>query len=191
MNLPESKISDEELLSKIAKNDQEAFQVIYSRHSARLFGICLAVLRENRVAQDALQEAFLAIWRGAGSFTATKGRASTWMNYLCRNRCIDMLRSRRYQALETDEKLDQRFAEAASLPDSNTHALQISAKLKSALESLPKEQKELLELAYFAGLTHSEIAEESGLPLGTIKSRLRLGMEKLRQSVINDLKQEV
>ena len=191
MNPKVEKMTDEQLLEEAARLNQSAFRVIYRRHSARLYGICLAVLRSDALAQDALQEACIAIWRGAKSYSSAKGKAATWMNYLCRNRCIDMLRSRKYQSLLIDERIDQHFLLDETAPDEKTQQSQVNAKVRAATSALPQKQCRLIELAYFNGLSQSEIAQATGLPLGTVKSRMRLGMDKLRQSLQNDLKSEV
>jgi len=191
MNPNVEQMTDEQLLEEVALLNQSAFRVIYRRHSARLYGICLAVLRSDALAQDALQEACVAIWRGAKSYSSAKGKAATWMNYLCRNRCIDMLRSRKYQSLLIDERIDQHFLPDESAPDENAQQSQVNNSVRKAISALPKEQCRLIELAYFNGLSQSEIAEATGLPLGTVKSRMRLGMDKLRQSLLKDLRNEV
>lgn len=176
--------SDEELISRIAGRDEVAFAEIYDRFAPRLLGLAGAVLKDRVEAEDVLQESFLFLWNKAGQFEPSRGCAFTWMALIVRHRAIDRLRS---LARKNPERLESaRFdgaTPATPLPPdlvASEHDRHIKA--KSLLNSLPEEQRKMLGLAFLQGLTHSEISSRLNLPLGSVKTAIRRGLQRLRGS---------
>lgn len=166
---------DHQLLGQIAKGDLRSFDSFYSRHSATAYGLALRVVKDTRLAEDAVQEAFLDIWRSSGRFDGRRGSAMTWLLTLVHRRAVDVVRRQeRHRHDELDdpgEPLDEPGFAAADSSPKNVRAL---------LAALPKRDRELLVWAHYEGLTQTEIAERSGLPLGTIKSRMFNAYKALR-----------
>jgi RNA polymerase sigma-70 factor, ECF subfamily len=171
-------LSDEALLSLVASSDDQALAELYDRFGRVAYGLALRVLRDEALAQDAVQEAFLAVWRSADRFLAERAKASTWILTLVHRRAVDLVRRedrRRGEPLE-------RAAEPVS-PATTEEEATIGFErrvVQEALRQLTPEQREALELGYYGGLTQSELAERLGQPLGTIKSRMFTGLSRLR-----------
>lgn len=176
--------SDQALLESIAGKDAEAFSTLYDRHAAKLFGLAIQIVKDRTLAEDILQDIFLSLWKNAGLFDSSKGNPVTWLMVLCRNRCIDKLRVLNKKAGRTSQLSEKEARQIKSSEAENPaeQAIQNEThiRIKKALQQLPVEQRTLIELAYFSGFTQSEISETSGLPLGTVKTRIRLGMQKLK-----------
>lgn len=177
--------TDEVLLARIARGDIEALGQLYDRYHRLALGVAYQVLTERGAAEDTVQEAFLAVWRRVDSFDPTRGTVRAWLLTIVRNGAVDRRRGRHARALQ-DAPLDDvafRLAtgneETFDLVASSVEA----ARVRESLTMLPPEQREAIELAYFAGLTHLEIAERTGAPLGTIKGRMRLGLHKMRANL--------
>jgi RNA polymerase sigma-70 factor, ECF subfamily len=176
----QAQTTDIEVLRAIAGGDEQALSALYDRYRLILFGLILRILHSQQEAEDVLQEVFLQVWRRASAFDETRGRTFTWLVTLARSRAIDRLRS-----LGSRERTAQEAAR--SIPDSISDAADDAVKseqgeiVRGALRQLPDEQRRTLLLAYFEGLTQSEIAERLGTPLGTVKTRMRAGMMKLRE----------
>jgi RNA polymerase sigma-70 factor, ECF subfamily len=172
--------SDVETLRAVAAGDEQALAALYDRYRLILFGLILRILHSQPEAEDVLQEVFLQVWRRAADFDETRGRPFTWLVTLARSRAIDRLRSTSARARTADEA-------ARAVPESISDAASDAVKseqgeiVRRALSELPDEQRRPLLLAYFEGLTQTEIAERTGTPLGTIKTRMRSGMMKLRE----------
>lgn len=173
--------SDETLLRDAAGQDPRAFEQIYRRHSAALFGLALKILGDRAAAEDVLQEAFLQIWKKAGTFDSNRGQPLGWMIMLTRSRAIDRLRSRQSQRRLAENLSQELPAENHPLADQQAADSEMGADVRRALAALPAEQRAPIELAYFAGLTQTEIADRLGQPLGTVKTRMRAGMLRLRE----------
>jgi RNA polymerase sigma-70 factor, ECF subfamily len=173
---------DVKLLKAIAAaRDEAALGRLYDRYRVILFGVLLRILNNRAEAEDVLQEVFLQVWRRAADFDETRGRPFTWLVTLARSRGIDRLRT-----LASRERVAQAGAKEApeeEFSDAATDAVKSEERgvVNKALDQLPEEQKRLLMLAYFDGLTQSEIATQLGAPLGTVKTRMRSGMIKLRE----------
>lgn len=172
---------DTALLRAVASRDKDAFRQLYERHAGTLFALALKILGNRTDAEDVLQEIFVQVWHAANAFDEQRGKPLGWLIMLARSRAIDRLRSRqtRARAVESaaQEKPDwspQQPAQEAVV--SETHRL-----VRDAIHALPEEQRSLIELAYFGGLTQSEIARRVGQPLGTVKTRIRAGMIRLRE----------
>ncbi|MBI3784334.1 MAG: sigma-70 family RNA polymerase sigma factor [Deltaproteobacteria bacterium] len=169
------------LIARSAAGEQEALADLYDVSSGLVYALALRILGDRDLAEDALVEVYAQAWREASSFQATRGSAASWLLTLTRSRAIDMLRSRRRD--RATDPLDSAVQIEAPTPDPETAASDSERRrfVRSALHCLSVEQREAIELAYFAGLSHSEIASRLGQPLGTIKTRVRLGMTRLRE----------
>jgi RNA polymerase sigma factor (sigma-70 family) len=170
---------DEALLALVAREDEEALAQLYDRYSRVAYGLALRVVRDPALAEDAVQEAFLTLWRTAAGFRSDRAKPSTWILTLVHRRAVDVVRReerRRAAPLETAEEPD-----ASGLATDEEIELTDRRRLvQQALQQLPDEQREALELAYYGGLTQSELAERLAVPLGTIKSRMFTGLRRLR-----------
>jgi len=168
--------SDLALVTAIRSGDQGAMAALYDRYSSIVYSVALRVLQDTGAAEDVLQDIFMQLWRNPGSFDASRGNMAAWLAVIARNRAIDVLRRRR--PLDDIEEI------AVSVePDMASDAERARAmeKIRGALDTMPAPQRSALELAYFEGLTHTEIAEKTGEPLGTIKTRIRTGLLSLRR----------
>jgi len=176
----QAQTTDVEILRNIAGGDEQALSSLYDRYRLILFGLILRILHSQAEAEDVLQEVFLQVWRRASDFDETRGRPFTWLVTLARSRAIDRLRSLASRDRTAQESI-------RDVPDSTSNAADDAVKseqgeiVRSALKELPDEQRKTLLLAYFEGLTQSEIAERLKTPLGTVKTRMRSGMIKLRE----------
>ena len=172
--------NDVEVIKAIAARDEAALALLYDRYRVVVFGLLMRILNNREEAEDVLQDVFLQVWRKADDFDETRGRPFTWLVTLARSRGIDRLRS-----LATRERITEAGAKEVSeeIPDaaSDTFKSEQRGLVNSALAQLPEEQKRPLMLAYFEGLTQSEIATNLGAPLGTVKTRMRSGLTKLRE----------
>ena len=162
------------------RGDAEAFAVLYDRHSRAAYSLAYRMMGERQAAEDLLQDAFLEIWRGAATYRAERGSLRTWILSIVHNRGIDQLRSlssrRRTQEKVEAEAPTSQPSEAFAESWRNSQREQVRA----AMSTLPPEQLKILELAYFSGYTHVEVADILDLPLGTVKGRMRLGLKKIR-----------
>jgi RNA polymerase sigma-70 factor (ECF subfamily) len=172
--------ADEDLMSLVEGGDAAAFAVLYDRHSRAAYSLAYRMMGERQAAEDLAQDAFLKVWRSAGSYRADRGSVRTWILSIVHNRGIDQLRSlasrRRTQEKVQAQAPRSQPSEAFSESWRNSQREQVRA----AMSTLPPEQLKILELAYFSGYTHVEIAEILDLPLGTVKGRMRLGLKKIR-----------
>src|SRR5919199_226077 len=173
-------LADEDLISLVEAADADAFAALYDRHSRSAYSLAYRMMGEKQAAEDLAQDAFIKVWRNAASYRAERGSVRTWILSIVHNRGIDQLRSTASRR-RTQEKIEASAphsepSEAFSETWRNSQRDQIRA----ALKDLPPEQLKILELAYFSGYTHLEIAELLSLPLGTVKGRMRLGLKKIR-----------
>jgi RNA polymerase sigma-70 factor (ECF subfamily) len=174
-----SEFLDEALLALAAREDERALAELYDRYSRVAYGLALRIVRDPALAEDAVQEAFLTVWRTAGSFRPDRAKPSTWILTLVHRRAVDVVRReerRRAAPLEGTEEPDERGLAA----DEEIELTDRRRLVQEALRQLPDEQREALELAYYGGLTQSELAERLSVPLGTIKSRMFTGLRRLR-----------
>ena len=173
-------LADEELISLARAGEAEAFATLYDRHSRSAFSLAYRMMGERQAAEDLVQDAFLKVWRSSGSYRAERGGVRTWILSIVHNRGVDQLRSTASRR-RTQDKVE------ASTPTSQpseafTETWRNSQRdqVREALKTLPAEQLKILELAYFSGYTHVEIAGLLDLPLGTVKGRMRLGLKKVK-----------
>lgn len=173
--------ADEELMRLIRGGDPRAFSVVYDRHSGSAFSLAYRMCGTRAAAEDVVQEAFLSLWRSGGRYDASRGSVRTWLLGIVHNRSIDALRRATVhdRRRASDEGLEERF-QAPDRTDVEVARREEASEIRSAMEELPEEQGEVIRLAYYGGYTHTEIADILGAPLGTVKGRMRLGLEKLR-----------
>lgn len=183
------RLADEELMPLVGRKDPEAFEVLYDRHGGAAFSLAYRIVGDRAAAEEVTQEAFISVWRSGARFDSARGSVRSWLLSVVRNRAIDFLRSRAAKApkLDFDDEaaLEQRPAE--ELTEEEALRRETSAELRGALGKLPGEQSKVIELAYFGGFSHSEIARILGLPMGTVKGRMRLGLEKIRGELAEGL----
>lgn len=169
--------TDEELLLAIARGDERALAELYDRLGRVAYGLALRVLRDPALAQDAVQDAFLAAWRTAVSFDPGRGKASTWVLTLVHRRAVDLVRR---EERRRGDPLDAAPVTSGDSVDEKVEVREQRRNVQAALAQLPPDQRQALELAYYGGLSQSELAERLGVPLGTVKSRMFAGLAKLR-----------
>jgi RNA polymerase sigma-70 factor (ECF subfamily) len=168
---------DAELLTRVQRGDERAMAVLFDRYSKVVYSVGLRVLRDTAAAEDVMQEIFMQIWRNPNSFVAAKGSLGGWLAVVARNRSIDTLRRKR-----PSEQVDEmNLASSTNLADEAERSI-LMERARAAVLLLPVEQRKTLEMAFFDGLTHSEIAEMTGDPLGTVKTRIRSGLLTLRKA---------
>jgi len=176
-----AQVSDVELLQAIARRDELALGLLFDRYRLILFGLLVRILNSRPEAEDILQEVFLQVWRRAADFDEQRGRPFTWLVTLARSRAIDRLRARRARPHgPSDERAAGNIVDTGPLVDAQVLSAEQIDRLRAALDELPVLQRAAIELAYFEGFTHAKIAERLEQPLGTVKTRIRLALIKLR-----------
>ena len=171
-------LSDEALVALAARSEQAALAELYDRYGRAAYGLALRVLRDQALAEDAVQDAFLSVWRTAPRFVPERGAASTWILTLVHRRAVDVVR--REQRRRADP-LDRVPEQGGGAVDEEAWVRLQRERVQAALNELPDQQREALELAYYGGFTQSELAERLGQPIGTIKSRMFTGLARLRE----------
>jgi RNA polymerase sigma-70 factor, ECF subfamily len=173
-----------QLIHRMAVGDREAFSVFYDRYAPLVYPLVLRIVREPADAADVLQQVFLESWQGAAAYDPERGSPEAWMVTRARTRAIDRVRSVRRRGKTVVPMIDESMAEAPGDPPvDRAEQAEDRALVTGALGHLPDGQRQVIELAYYGGLTQSEIAERLGQPLGTVKTRMRLGLERLREIV--------
>jgi RNA polymerase sigma factor (sigma-70 family) len=173
-------LSDEALVALIARGQEQALAELYDRLGRVAYGLAYRVLRDGALAEDAVQEGFLALWRTAAGFVPERAKASTWVMTLVHRRAVDLVRREERRRAEPLEPATAETAETGSVEDSALLRFERD-RVQRALRELPDAQREAIELAYYGGFTQSELAERLGQPLGTIKSRMFTGLARLRE----------
>ena len=175
---PLAHLSDEALVALMARSEQSALAELYDRYGRIAYGLSLRVLRDESLAEDAVQEGFLAVWRTAARFMPERGKASTWILTLVHRRAVDVVRREERRRADTLE-----YAPEQGGGDVHEDAwLRLQReRVQAALKQLPDQQREAIELAYYGGFSQSELAERLGQPIGTIKSRMFAGLARLRE----------
>jgi RNA polymerase sigma-70 factor (ECF subfamily) len=174
----EPRITDEALIDRIMQRDETALEALYDRYAGMLSSVLNRILRDAQAAEEILQDIFFQLWRTASQFDASRGSLGGWLMVIARNRAISRLRHHNPAA---GEELVENTVSLRFNLESAVAQQQLLNKVKGAMDTLPKEQRVAVELAYFEGMTHTEIAEKTGEPLGTIKTRLRTAMETLKR----------
>jgi RNA polymerase sigma-70 factor (ECF subfamily) len=173
-------LSDRELIALARERNAEAFEVIYDRHAAAAYSLAHRICGTRVVAEDAVQEAFLSLWRRIDRYDAARGEVRSWLLGIVHNSAIDRLRhSRMHERDRTGSEGIEERLEAPERTDLEVQQREQAGEIQAALQALPPEQRHVIELAYFGGLTHTQIAAHLELPVGTIKGRMRLGLTKL------------
>jgi RNA polymerase sigma-70 factor (ECF subfamily) len=176
-----------ELLRRVSAGDEEALVALHGRYVNLVYSVAYRVLNDTMAAEEITQDTFMRLWNKSYTYDPDKGRFMTWLLTVTRRLAIDLLRRRQRRTPQAGmvfmDEAPQFWEEVLT---TDTSSSELRRTLKSVLEQLPIEQKELIELTYFYGMTHSDIAEITGLPLGTVKTRIRLGMQKLRSAWLGE-----
>lgn len=190
--LPNEQIkTDISLLERISRRDSSALSELYDKHSTLLYSIIMRILKEKEETEDVLQEVFVNVWERAEMYDDQLGNPGAWLARIARNRAVDRLRSKNYRTRSKESDIDQHHdyftADASSNPEHRAILSSQQEEILIALTSLSKDQKDLIEFAYFRGFTQSELANHFKLPLGTVKTRMRTAMSILRQKLRHHL----
>jgi RNA polymerase sigma-70 factor (ECF subfamily) len=174
-------LADEDVMQLVRRGDARAFEVIYERHSAAAFSLAYRMMGTRAGAEDVTQDAFLSLWRSGARYDRARGSVRTWVLGIVHHRAIDALRRATVHDRRRagDEGIEERF-EARERTDVEAARREEAGTVRSALSSLPADQSQVIELAYFGGFTHTEIADMLDAPVGTVKGRMRLGLKKMR-----------
>ena len=179
------RLADEDLMTLVDGKDPLAFEVFYERHGAPAYSLAQRIVGNAQLAEDVTQEAFLSIWRSQAGYDPARGSVRSWSLGIVRNRAIDALRRASTPAprLDLDDEVTLESQSAGELTDAEAIRRETARRVRGALRRLPQEQSQVIQLAYFGGFSHSEIAEMLGVALGTVKGRMRLGLEKVRATI--------
>jgi RNA polymerase sigma-70 factor, ECF subfamily len=174
-------LADEDVMQLVRRGDARAFEVIYERHSAAAFSLAYRMMGSRAGAEDVTQDAFLSLWRSGARYDRARGSVRTWVLGIVHHRAIDALRRATVHDRRRagDEGIEERF-EARERTDVEAARREEAGTVRSALFSLPADQSQVIELAYFGGFTHTEIADMLDAPVGTVKGRMRLGLKKMK-----------
>jgi len=177
-------LADEELMQLLYRGNADAFEVVYDRHADAAFSLAIRICRQRALAEDVVQEAFLSLWRSGARYDRTRGSVRTWTLGIVHNRAIDALRRRavRDRGIVHEDGIEERLPARERTELEFAHRDE-AREVRDALERLPAEQRRVIELAYYGGLTHQQIAAMLEQPVGTVKGRMRLGLQKLRTSL--------
>jgi len=186
------RLADEDLMTLVDGKDPHAFEVYYDRHGGAAYSLAHRIVGDPGMAEDVTQEAFLSMWRSNARYDPVRGSVRAWALGIVRNRAIDALRrsSRPAPKLDADDETLLESQPAGERTDAEAIRRETAGRLREALGLLPRDQSQVIELAYFGGFSHSEIAQMLGAPLGTIKGRMRLGLEKIRATLAEGIPEE-
>jgi RNA polymerase sigma-70 factor (ECF subfamily) len=178
-------LADEEVMQLVQRGDPQAFELLYDRHGGAAYSLAYRIVGKQAAAEDVVQEALLSIWRSRRRYDPTRGSVRTWILGIVHNRAIDGLRrsSVHERRRETLDVVEERF-EASERTDVEVARREEARSVRGALETLPAEQRQTIELAYFGGFTQNQIAELMDQPVGTVKGRMRLGLDKMRRELV-------
>lgn len=183
LDWPENERASATLMSQIALGDERALAQLYDGTSHMVYGLCLRIVKDPSAAEDITLEAYLQVWRTAESYDPVRGTVTAWLLTVVRSRAIDWLRARKARRADMQQDLEEVFdlRDLRKNPEEASLDAGRSRVIRDAMAELPDEQKRAIEMTYFSGLSHSEIALQDGLPIGTVKTRIRLGMMRLRE----------
>lgn len=181
------KLADEELMQLVREGDSAAFAVVYERHATAAFSLAFRMCGKRAPAEDVVQEAFLSLWRSGARYDGTRGSVRTWVLGIVHNRAIDALRRGVVQdrGRVSDEGIEEQL-EATERTEQEVGRRDEAREIRAALVGLPPEQSRVIELAYYGGFSHAEIATMLDTPVGTIKGRMRLGLQKMRSQLSSE-----
>ena len=177
--------SDEQLIAQVARGDTAAYELLYDRYCSMVMGLALKITGDRSLAEEVVQETFWRVWRKADLFQTQRGAFTSWFFGITRNLSIDLLRRQKTQVQpvnETEQIIEQIADPTTNVPEA-AWLRQKHQQMHAAIETLPKEQRSVIEMAYFRGMTRQEIAQATGEPLGTIHTRARLALQKLREEL--------
>jgi RNA polymerase sigma-70 factor, ECF subfamily len=177
-------LADEDLMARVVDGDSQAFEIIFDRHGDVAFSLAYRMCGRRGMAEDIVQESFLSLWRSGARYDRSRGSVRSWVLGVVHNRAIDLFR--RDSVRTSKDVADDEAVERLPAPDSTeqeAHRRDAAFQVRHALSDLPEDQRKVIELAYFGGFSHSQIAEMLRLPAGTVKGRMRLGLTKLRVSL--------
>lgn len=182
------RLADEELMELVADGDPRAFEAVYDRHGGAAFSLAYRMVGNRTVAEDVAQEAFLSIWRSRVRYQRDRGSVRSWVLGIVHHRGIDALRRNQVhdRRRASAEGIEERF-EAPERTDVEVARRDEAGSVRAAIRELPDNQGQVIQLAYFGGFTHTQIAEMLQMPIGTVKGRMRLGLEKLRRSLTEEI----
>jgi RNA polymerase sigma-70 factor (ECF subfamily) len=176
------RVPDSALVERIMAGDEGALEALYDRYAGMLFAMLVRILRDTGAAEEVLQDLFLQLWRGASRFDASRGSLAAWLLVIGRNRALSRLRGKeRREILADSEEFSIEAVPSSGNLENEAARAQLMQRLRGAMAALPPEQREAVELAYFEGMTQTEIAARTKCPLGTVKSRVRAAMQTLKQ----------
>lgn len=179
-----STYDDFALIQFVARSQADALEVLYDRYARLVFSVALTVVGDQAAAEEITQDVFTSVWQKAGTYQPAQSRVSTWLTSIARHRAIDILRRRGVRPENTSVSWGDDQADLLPHPETTPELVELAMmqkRVRSALAALPEDQRQPLMLAYFKGMSHGEIAEALGEPLGTVKTRIRLAMQKLRR----------
>jgi len=179
-------LNDEQLMARVANGEAAALEALYDRYSPAAMGLALRITGDRATAEEVVQETFWRVWRKADAFRAQRGAFTSWMFSIVRNLSIDVLRRRRVSAPAADREVEEAVEQVPDTTADVAESAWLGVKhrqVRAAIAALPAEQRRVIELAYFRGLTRQEIARATGEPLGTIHTRARLALQKLREAL--------
>jgi RNA polymerase sigma-70 factor, ECF subfamily len=181
------RLADEDLMQLVRENDSAAFAVVYERHATAAFSLAFRMCGKRALAEDVVQEAFLSLWRSGARYDSTRGSVRTWVLGIVHHRAIDALRRgvAHDRGRVSDEGIEEQL-EAVERTEQEVGRRDEAREIRAALVGLPPEQSRVIELAYYGGFTHSEIAAMLEMPVGTIKGRMRLGLQKMRSQLSSE-----
>lgn len=186
MSAPAQQVPDSAMIERIMAGDESALAALYDRYAGMLFAMLVRILKDSSAAEEVLQDLFLQLWRGAARFDASRGSLPAWLLVIGRNRALSRLRGKeRREYVPDPEEFSMEAVPSPGNLEDEAARTQLMQRLRGALATLPTEQREAVELAYFEGMTQTEIAVRTECPLGTVKSRVRAAMQTLKQ-VLND-----
>jgi RNA polymerase sigma-70 factor, ECF subfamily len=186
------RLADEELMAHVDRKHAAAFEVLYDRHGGAAYSLAYRIVGDRTAAEDVAQEAFLSIWRSNARYDRARGSVRSWVLSVVRNRAIDALRRGGAGAPKLDHDDDAALEARPAETDTEVETIrrETSRELRGAIDQLPEDQSQVIQLAYFGGFSHSEIAEMLSMPLGTVKGRMRLGLEKIRIQIAESISPE-